>query len=422
MIEHIRDLLDFLDGSPCSVQASAQIAKRLEESGFTPLEESAKWSIKAGGKYYVRRQTSVLAFIAGSQPLEQSGFQMAAAHIDSPGLKLKPESVKTEGNVARIAVEVYGGPILSTWTDRELGIAGQVAIRKDGVSSVVPVDLQRPAAIIPNVAIHLNREVNKGFEYNKQIHLQAILSTGSTAGNPLLAALAEELQVGPEQITEMELFLYDFAKAALGGLDGNLIISGRLDNLGMSHAILSAIREGGKPSSTVVAALYDHEEIGSATAQGADSSFLAETLERISIAQGLNREEHYLALRRSFMISGDMAHAFHPSYPEKYDASCSPVMNGGPVIKWNASHKYASTALSSQRFASLCEAAGVRWQKFVMRSDLLCGSTVGPIVSAQLGIPVVDVGSPLWGMHSVRETAGTKDHESMIKVLRQYFQ
>ncbi|MBW6513678.1 MAG: M18 family aminopeptidase [Candidatus Syntrophosphaera sp.] len=422
MNSHINDLLAFLDGSPTPAQASGEILKRLEGKGFARLLETDKWELKPGGKYFVQRQTSVIAWIVGSEPLPQTGFNLAAAHIDSPGLKLKPESLKTESGISRIAVEVYGGPILSTWTDRELGIAGKVALTKDGASSIVPVDLKKSVAIIPNAAIHLNREVNKGFEYNKQIHLQAILNTGSSAGNPLLAALAGELAVSPEQIGEMELFLYDFAKATLGGLDGSLVVSGRLDNLGMSHAILRAILETEQPKATCVAVLYDHEEIGSGTPQGADSSILASILERISIALKLSREEQLIALAGSFLVSGDMAHAYHPSYPEKYDAACSPVMNQGPVIKWNASYKYASTAASSKRFSALCADAGVKPQKFAMRSDLLCGSTVGPIVSAQLGIPAVDVGNPLWAMHSIRETAGTHDHAAMIKVLKEYYQ
>ena len=422
MPDQIQDLLSFLDASPTAAQASNQIVDRLVAKGFLPLEESAAWTLKQGGKYFVRRQTSIAAFILGSESLPQTGFQLAAAHIDSPGLKLKPASLKTEGRITRVAVEVYGGPILSSWTDRELGIAGVVAVKKEASASLVNVVLERPVAVIPNVAIHLNREINKGFEYNRQNHLQAILATGTAAGNPLLAALAVALKVSPEQIGEAELYLYDCAKATLGGLDGNLVHSGRLDNLGMSHAILCALLETEQPAKTCLAMLYDHEEIGSATAQGAVSSFLPELLERIGIALGLSREEHFRALRSSFLVSGDMAHAYHPSYPEKYDPACSPVMNGGPAIKWNAGHNYASTAASSQRFASLCESTGVKHQHFAMRSDLLCGHTVGPIVSAQLGIPAVDVGNPLWAMHSIRETAGVDDHLAMIRVLSSYFQ
>jgi aspartyl aminopeptidase len=421
MNNYIRDLLSFLDASPTSVQASQQIVKRLEERGFAALDEGKKWKLKPGAKYYLQRETSVVALVTGSQPLAKTGFQLAAAHIDSPGLKLKPSSLKTDGNVARVAVEVYGGPIISSWIDRELGIAGRAAVNYGKEVRVVPVDLQKPMAVIPNAAIHLNREVNNGFIYNKQVHLQAIVDVGRQDGDPLKAAVAKSLKVKPEQIVELELFLYDFAKAALGGLQGNLLFSGRLDNLGMSHAILSAIMASDKPKATCAAVLYDHEEIGSETRQGAGSSMLSVVLDRVGISLGLDAEERHLALSNSFLISADMAHAYHPSYPEKYEQSCSPVMNGGPVIKWQAGHKYATTAASAQRFAALCEAAKVPCQKFMMRSDLLCGSTVGPIVSAQLGIPVVDVGDPLWAMHSTRETAGVEDHLAMIKVLTKFY-
>ncbi len=422
MNKQIKDFLAFLNGSPTSVQAREEICQRLEAAQFTRLTEDKKWGIKPGGKYYVVRATSVIAFVAGSQSLSRSGFHLACSHIDSPSLKIKPESLKTEKGVSRVAVEVYGGPILSTWTDRELGIAGQVAVEvgKDW-NKVLPVDLKKPVAIIPNAAIHLNREVNKGFEYNKQTQLQAILTSASTSADPLREAVAASLGLPAKEIREMELFLYDFAKAETGGLDDSLIFSGRLDNLGMSHAILSAILETTLPQLTCVAALYDHEEIGSRTLQGAESSFLANTLERISLACGLSHEEHLMALDRSFLISADMAHAYHPSYPEKYDPCISPVMNGGPVIKWNASHKYTTSLASSQIFALNCEAAGVRYQKFAMRSDLLCGSTVGPVLSAQLGVETVDVGNPLWAMHSARETAGATDHLDMIKVLKHYY-
>ncbi len=422
MSEHIQDLLNFLDASPTAVQASEQAVARLRVSGFRELDEASAWKLRSGGKYFVRRQNTVLALVTGSQPLTKTGFQLAAAHLDSPGLKLKPDSLKTEGGISRVAVEVYGGPILSTWTDRELGIAGLAAVRTKTGHELRSVDLGRPAAVIPNAAIHLNREVNKGFEYNKQTHLQALLTAPAGSANPLLAAVAGALKVKPEQLGQLELFLYDRAKAALAGLDGKLVVSGRLDNLGMSHAILSSICRVEKPRATCLAVLYDHEEIGSQTAQGAYSSLLAEILERVGLALGFSREEQIIARRKSFMISGDMAHAYHPSYPEKYEPSSAPVMNGGPAIKWHAGYSYASTVDSSQRFASLCEQAQVKPQKFVMRSDLICGHTVGPIVAAQLGIPVVDVGNPLWAMHSVRETAGVDDHLAMIRVLDMYYQ
>ncbi len=423
MHSQIKDLLSFLDASPTAVQASAQILKRLEAAGFAQLDERSAWNLKKGGKYYIQRaDTAVIAFVMGSTDLARTGFQLAASHIDSPLLKLKPESLKSDGMVTRVGVEVYGGPIIATWTDRELSIAGKALLRKNGKVTAHSVNLKDPVAIIPNAAIHLNREVNNGFVYNKQTHLQAILNTGKQEGNPLLAAIAAELKAKPEQIAELELYLYDPQPATLAGLDSSLVVSGRLDNLAMTHAILCGITSVGKPKNACVAVFYDHEEIGSQTLQGAASSLLAEALDRISLALALPREQHYLALRSSFLISTDMAHAFHPAYPEKYEPSYAPAMNQGPVIKINANGRYTSTAESSERFLNLCEKAKAGCQKFLVRSDMPCGSTVGPVVSASLGIPAVDVGNPMWAMHSARETAGVEDHLALIRVLAQYFE
>lgn len=422
MNNHIQDLLSFLDESPTAFQASLGIVSRLEKAGFQALNETDGWSIKPGGKYYVRREdTAVLAFIVGSKSLLESGFQMAASHIDSPALKLKPATVKTESCVTRVGVEIYGGPILSTWIDRELGIAGRVTVKNGKGWKSLPVRIDRPVAVIPNAAIHLNREINDGFKYNKQTHLQAILATGSEAGDPLLSTIAAQLDVSLDSIRELELFFYDLAKATLGGTDESLIVSGRLDNLAMTHAILSAMLETEAPQATCLAAFFDHEEIGSGTQQGADSSLLQELIERISLTLGIGREEQFRALHRSFLISADMAHAFHPSYAEKYDRDYAPAMNQGPVVKINGNYRYTSTSDSILRFMELCEAAGIRAQKFMTRSDMPCGSTVGPVVSARLGIPAVDIGNPMWAMHSARETCGAKDHKALIKVLKQYY-
>lgn len=419
----IQDLLNFLDDSPTSFQANTSIRQRLDEAGFEALDESKAFALKTGGKYYISRfDTAVIAFVTGSKPLFETGFNLAASHIDSPLLKLKGRSLKTDKGICRVGVEVYGGPIISGWLDRELSIAGRVIVKRGaGVYTPHLVDLKRPVAIIPNAAIHLNREINKNFEYNKQNHLQAILAINSVAANPLLSALAEELQVSPEQIWDMDLFLYDPKPAALVGFGEELIVSGRLDNLAMTHAILSAILEVDAPESTAVAIFYDHEEIGSRTPQGALSSLLPEVLDRLALALGLSREEYYLALRKSYLISCDMAHAFHPNYPEKYDPDYVAVMNQGPVIKLNADFRYSSTADSSQRFIQICDEAGVPFQRFLVRSDMPCGSTVGPLVSAALGISALDIGNPMWAMHSIRETAGTKDHKALIKALKHYY-
>lgn len=419
----IIDLMKFLDGSPTSFQANTSIRQRLDAAGFTMLNEADAFALKAGGKYYISRfDTAVIAFIVGSKPLAESGFNLAASHIDSPLLKLKGRSLKNDKGICRVGVEVYGGPIISGWLDRELSIAGRVIVKDNqGVYSSRLVDLKRPVAIIPNAAIHINREINKGFEYNKQNHLQAIVAINSASANPLLSAIAEELQVSPEAVWDMDLFLYDPKPAALVGFGSEMIASGRLDNLGMTHGILSAILETEAPETTAVAVFYDHEEIGSRTPQGAMSSLLSELLERISLALGQSSEEYYRSLRRSYLVSCDMAHAYHPSYPEKYDPDYVAVMNQGPVIKLNADFRYSSTADSSQRFIQICDEVGVPFQRFLVRSDMPCGSTVGPMVSAALGISAVDIGNPMWAMHSIRETAGTADHKSLVKALKRYY-
>jgi aspartyl aminopeptidase len=419
----IEDLLSFLNGSPTAYQANRQIKDRLEAAGFVGLDENSSIKLNPGGKYYFSRfDTAVIAFIVGSKALPETGFGMAASHIDSPLLKIKRQSIKIERNVCRIGTEVYGGPIISTWLDRELSIAGRVVVKHgEGDYSSHSIDLKRPVAIIPNAAIHLNREINKGFEYNKQTHLQAILSTDSLAGNPLLSAIAEELQLSPEQICDMDLFLYDPRPAELIGFGGDIICSGRLDNLAMTHAILASLVETEAPEMTSVGIFFDHEEVGSRTAQGALSSLLPELLERISIALGLSREEHFRTLRQSYLISADMAHAYHPSYSEKYDQDYLAIMNQGPVIKLNADYRYSSTADSSLRFIRACDQAKVKYQRFVVRSDMPCGSTVGPLVSSELGISALDIGNPMWAMHSIRECSGVQDHKNLIKVLRTFF-
>lgn len=428
MNTQIKDFLAFLDGSNSRFHASMQIQSRLQAAGFIALPENKAFKLKKGGKYYIcRKDTAVLAFVMGSEPLAKSGIKMAASHIDYPSLKLKMDSVRNDKGTIRCGVEVYsgvdinGGGIMHTWTDRELSVAGKVLIKTaTGVQTEV-IDIKNPIAIIPNIAIHLNREVNKGFQYNRQSHLQAILSVSSGSGNPLYELVAKKLKVKAEQIVDSELYLYDPRPATLIGTEGDMISSQGLDNLAMTHAILSGLLSSQKPKQTAMGVFFDHEEIGSQTPQGAMSSLLSEVLERLCLSQSTSREDYYLALRHSFMISADMAHAYHPSYAEKYDPDYSPYMNKGIVIKLNANHRYASTTDSTARFIALCDAAKVPYQKFLVRSDMPCGSTVGPIVAAQLGLDTVDIGNPIWAMHSIRETGGTLDHLYLIKVMEQYF-
>ncbi|MCK9557899.1 MAG: M18 family aminopeptidase [Candidatus Cloacimonetes bacterium] len=422
MHKNIKDLLDFLTKGNSRYPASREISKRLDAAGFIELNEAHGFTLKKGEKYYIRRMdTAIIAFVMGSKKLADSGFYMASSHIDSPALKLKPESLKTDNDVCRIGVEVYGGPIVHTWLDRELGISGRVIVKNKKAYESHTIDLKQPLAIIPNAAIHINREINKGFEYNKQTHLQAVLSVNPHENNPLKALMAKHLKVKDADVLEMDLYLYDYQAPCLIGLDEEMIASGRLDNLAMTHAILTGLIDSSKPAHTSVGVFFDHEEIGSQSPQGAFSSLLSEVLERIALSQSNSREDYYRALRNSFMISADMAHAYHPSYSEKYDEDYSPKMNRGPVIKRNVNLRYASTADSSLRFMDLCAKAKVQHQEFLVRSDMPCGSTVGPVVAANLGISIVDIGNPMWAMHSVRETAGVKDHMDLIAVLKTYF-
>lgn len=426
MEHNISDFLDYLNASPTSFQASEQSISRFARAGFNELDEKTPFTLKPGSKYYIcRNDSSVIAFVAGSARPDVNGFKLAASHLDSPLLKIKPDTLSWSKGVCRVAVEVYGGPIISTWLDRELAIAGRVTLKSGNGSSVkfksVLINICKPLAIIPNAAIHLNRDINKGFEYNKQTHLQAVLSVSAGEENPLKHLIAEELNLKVEHVSEMDLFFYDYANASLVGTASDLITSGRLDNLAMSHAIVRSLCQVGNPAHTSIAVLFDNEEIGSQTLQGAMSAYLGDVLERISLAYGMSREEHMIALSKSFLVSADMAHAYHPSYSEKYDPAYAPLMNGGPVIKMNANYRYTTTSESATTFIRYCEIAGIPYQKFMTRSDLPCGSTIGPVASALLGIPTVDIGNPMWGMHSIRETSGVKDHQNLIKVLTTFY-
>ncbi|MCB5267783.1 MAG: M18 family aminopeptidase [Candidatus Cloacimonetes bacterium] len=422
MNKHLTDFLSFLDSANSRFTASEQITQRLSAAGYTELVEGDSFQLKKGGKYYIRRMdTAVVAFVIGSKSPAESGFKIAASHIDSPSLKLKTQSYKCDRGVSRMGVEVYGGPIVHTWLDRELSVSGRVIVRTAKGSESRIVDLKKPIAIIPNAAIHMNREINKGFEYNKQTHLQAILSVNPKDENPLYTIIAKALKIKASDIVADELYLYDVQKASIIGTDEDMIACGRLDNLAMTHAILQGFLDAGKPKHTSVAVFFDHEEIGSQTPQGAFSSLLAELLERICLAANCSREDFYRSIHQSYLISADMAHAFHPSYAEKYDPDYSPTMNKGPVIKLNANHRYASSAATCIPFMELCDKAKVACQQFLVRSDMPCGSTVGPVLAANLGLSTIDIGNPMWAMHSVRETSGVEDHLNLIKVLKLYY-
>lgn len=415
-----QSLLEFIDQSPTPFHAVAEIVKTLEKHDFTRLNETEPWDLSPGEKYYVsRNDTALVAFVLGSKSPESAGFKIIGAHTDSPNLRLKPNPVYDKNGYIQLGVEVYGGVLLSTWTDRDLSLAGRVILRSQK-SRLIKID--RPLLRIPQLAIHFNRSVNeKGLILNQQTHLPPIFALGKSK-DALLNLIAGEIKCRPGDILGMELSLYDVQPGTFAGLNQEFIFAPRLDNLASCHsATLALVQSTEKNPFTRVAVFFDNEEVGSQSAQGGDSPFLKDILERISLSSDKSREALMRAIARSTFISADMAHAVHPNYPEMHDPNHMPVINNGPVIKTNAGQRYATDSISSAYFETLCERASVKAQKFAMRSDLACGSTIGPVTAANLGIRTVDVGNPMLSMHSAREMAGTQDHGDIIKVFKEFY-
>jgi aspartyl aminopeptidase len=421
----IRDLLEFIDHSPTPFHAVEEMKIKLIAQGYSELKESDAWELTNNSKHFLtRNDSSLIAFIVGTKTKDASGFKIIGAHTDSPNLKLKPNPAYDKSGYLQLGVEVYGGVLLATWTDRDLSLAGRVIIKDKKQPQSKLVRFDEPLLRIPQLAIHLNRDVNeKGLTLNKQNHLPPIFSLAKGSTKDLLEKkVAQKLKCKPADILNMELSLYDIQSGAIGGAEGEFIFSGRLDNLASCHAALQALTESKtKDPMTRVIAFYDHEEVGSDSAQGAGSPFLKDVLERLTLESDNPRETFFRSMANSFFISADMAHAVHPNYAEKHDAKHMPILNGGPVIKCNSNQRYATEGVSSAWFEILCKKAEVPVQKFVVRSDLGCGSTIGPITAANLGIRTVDVGNPMLSMHSIREMAGAKDHLPLIKAFKEYF-
>ncbi len=416
----MEELKLFIKKSPTAYQAAMSIVEELEKSGFHHLNEKDPWILSAGEGYYVvRNMSSVIAFRVGNKKIVHSGFMIAGAHTDSPSLKLKSDGGSWKEGAARVSTEVYGSPVVSSWLDRELSIAGVVNIRKKTWSREL-FDYKKPIAVVPNLAIHMNRDVNKGYEYNKQDHLQAVLGISKSDKDPLRSLVSGHLNIEPSDIGGMDLFLYDPAEGSFIG--DEYFVSPRIDNLAMCHSILNALTSSDPAPFTQMGVFYDNEEIGNITYQGANSSYLSEIIERIVLAGGgSSREDYFMAKAASFLISADGAHGVHPNFSDKHDPDYLPRLNGGPVIKLNANYKYSTTSETSLIFHQLCDELSIPVQNFVVRSDMPCGSTIGSISSSILGIRTVDVGNPMWAMHSIRETYGMKDHLLMNKVLTHYF-
>ncbi|MDD4537849.1 MAG: M18 family aminopeptidase [Lentisphaeria bacterium] len=415
----IAGLMAYLDASPTAYHATANARARLEQAGFTALDEGAAWSPQAGCGYFVERnQSALIAFRVGTGSLAADGFRLVAAHTDSPAPKLKWRGAAERSGVLRIPVESYGGMLQSTWFDRPLAIAGRIALKAaDGGIRWQLVLSSRPLAIIPSLAIHLNRDVNQGAAINVQQHLAALGGACSFAD-----ILKELCGATPAELLDADLFLADCQPATLCGVNQDIISASRLDNLCSCQAALDALIAAPSAAATPVIFLADNEEVGSETAQGAASAFWRDTLERLCLTQSNgDRETIFRALSRSFLLSLDAAHAVHPNYEEKHDPAYAPVLNRGVVIKNNASFRYSSTAVSSALFRQLCRDQGIAHQDFINRSDQPCGSTVGPTCAARLGVKAVDVGIPLWAMHSSRESAGVKDQQALTEAVAAIF-
>jgi aspartyl aminopeptidase len=432
MSDAARDLLRFIDASPTPYHAVAEATRRLEAAGFTPLAETEPWSLAPGARHsVVRSESSLIAFEVGEAAPADGGFHAVGAHTDSPNLRLKPLPDVTAHGCRQLAIEPYGSVLLHSWLDRDLSLAGRVVIAAPGGLRSVSVDFGRPLLRIPNLAIHLQRETKtEGLKLNEQTHLVPVV--GLEDAPPLVELLAAELRAqghGPiaaQAIHAFDLMLYDTQASAFSGARGEFLHAPRLDNLASCHAALTALataRGAPVPPFTRVVVLYDHEEVGSRSAQGAHGPFLVDTLARIADAaksggaQGLPR-----ALARSLLVSADMAHAVHPNYSDRHEPGHRPRLGGGPVLKVNANQSYASDAVTLGHFTALCRARGIEPQRFVTRSDMRCGSTIGPISAARAGIRTVDVGSPMLSMHSCREMAAVADVEPMISVLRGFFE
>jgi aspartyl aminopeptidase len=419
--EAARDLCRFIDASPTPFHAAREVERRLKAAGFTALDEREAWSFEPGAKRYtIRGGATVIACVVGSDAPARAGFRMIGAHTDSPNLRAKPLADVHKSGYRQIGVEPYGGVIYASWLDRDLSLAGRVTVRR-GISVVESklVDLEKAVARVPHLAIHLNRGVNtEGLVLNAQKHLSPLLGVGDKA--ELSKIVADALGEDQKDILGFDVMLYDTQKAALGGLDGELLFASRLDNLGSCHAATTALVDSlAKPvAATKLIVLYDHEECGSRSAVGAQGTVLKDVLTRVvsgfkeQLPQGFER-----AMAQSFLVSADMAHAVHPNYPDQHEPQHTPELGKGLVLKTNTNQSYATNAETAARFTLACREAGYTPQQFVTRSDLPCGSTIGSITAARLGVATVDVGAPMLSMHSCREMCGADDVPLSIAAL-----
>ena len=421
------NLLEFLGSSPTPFHAVSNIVKRLNQAGFNPLYETESWSETrselAPGKYYVTRNDSSLIAFQLSGSVQETGFRLVGAHTDSPCLKVKPNAISCNNGYAKLAVEVYGGVLLNPWFDRDLGLAGRVTVRiKDGNIKNLLINVEQPIAFIPSLAIHLDREVNDNRSINKQKHLPPVLCRTDESTPDFHAMVCKWIDVqypelGEVKVLSYELALYDHQAPGLVGLHQEFIASARLDNLLSCHAATEALITASEPGNFVMV-LNDHEEVGSSSTSGAEGPFLHSVLRRICG----NEDTLQRAISHSMLISADNAHGVHPNYPDVHEPAHQPLMNNGPVIKINNNQRYATNSETEAVFKAVCEASDVPYQMIVVRSDMGCGSTIGPITATRLGVRTVDIGVPQLGMHSIREMAGVEDQQHLVTALKGFFE
>jgi aspartyl aminopeptidase len=425
------DLIAFIDASPTPWHAVEECKRRLDAAGYRELEEKDAWSLTSGDRVYVVRSGSTIAALEiGDAAPESGGFRLVGSHTDSPNLRAKPNAVVKRYGQLQLGVEIYGGVLLHTWLDRDLALAGRVVVKTGGGLETRLVRFDAPMLRVPSLAIHLDRMVNTdGLLLNPQTHLAPVLALDSGGPIDLKAMLADAARrhgesFGSAEVLGFDLCAYDVVPGTRAGARGEYVFAARLDNLASCHASISALVSASPaPAVSRGVFLFDHEEVGSQSAQGAQGSFLRDVLTRVTEAHGKSSKDGlHRALRRSFFVSADMAHALHPNYSEKHEPQHQPMLGGGPVIKSNVNQRYATDAESAARFEGWCAEADVVPQKFVTRTDLACGSTIGPITAAGLGMPVVDVGNPMLSMHSCREMGGAADVPKMIAALRAFYE
>ncbi|GAA1270900.1 M18 family aminopeptidase [Arthrobacter pascens] len=430
--DHIRDLGDYVSASPSSFHAVHEASRRLDEAGFSELSELDQWD-EAAGKFYVVRDGALIAWVTPEGAGPTTGFNILGAHTDSPSFKLKPRPTTGKFGWLQAGVEIYGGPLLNSWLDRELQLAGRLVLL-DGAEHLTATG---PLLRFPQLAVHLDRAVNEGLTLDKQQHMNPVFGLGDPAGEDLLGLLAERVTgtgpVDPAQIGGYDVVIADTQPPAVFGAKNEFFASGRLDNLSATHAGLAALIAHASAGSTggagrgteqapiAVLAAFDHEEIGSASRSGACGPVLEDILVRISDGLGASASQRRQAFAASFCVSADAGHAVHPNYPERHDPVNRPVLNGGPLLKINANQRYATDAAGAALWARLCGEADVPYQEFVSNNVMPCGSTIGPLTATRLGIRTVDVGVPLLSMHSARELCGVEDPYALAKVTERFF-